>query len=67
MDIDPIEFGKLQAEVGALNREVGELKADVRELLELANKGRGGLWMFNSGLVLAGGVAAWVFEHVLKR
>jgi hypothetical protein len=67
MDIDPVEFGELRAQVATLERQVSELRADVRSLVDLANKGRGGLWMFNSGLVLAGGIAAWLFEHFFKR
>ena len=44
-DIDPREFGRLEAEVKALQDEVSGLRDDVKELLELANKSKGGFWI----------------------
>lgn len=45
MDIDPIKFGVTWQKVEAMEHEVAELRADVKQLLELANKGRGGFWV----------------------
>lgn len=56
-DIDPREFGRLEAEVSALQDEVAGLRADVRELLELANKSKGGFWM---GMAIASGIGGVV-------
>lgn len=44
MDIDPIKFGVTWQKVEAMENEVAELRKDVKQLLELANKGRGGFW-----------------------
>lgn len=66
-DIDPVEFGRVQADVHMLKTEMGEIKRDVKALLELANRGRGGLWMFNGGLVFAGGLLAWIVDHFVLR
>jgi len=44
MDIDPVKFGVTWQKVEAMEVEVAELRKDVKELLELANKGRGGFW-----------------------
>ena len=44
MDIDPIKFGVTWQKVEAMEYEVAELRKDVKQLLELANKGRGGFW-----------------------
>jgi hypothetical protein len=44
MDIDPVKFGVTWQKVEAMEHEVAELRADVKQLLELANKGRGGFW-----------------------
>ena len=44
MDIDPIKFGVTWQKVEAMEQEVAELRKDVKQLLELANKGRGGFW-----------------------
>lgn len=62
--IDPREFGKLEAEVRELQRQVSDLSSDVKELLELANKSRGGMW---AGMAIAsalGGAASWIFSHM---
>jgi len=56
-DIDPREFGRLEAEVKALQDEVSGLRDDVKELLELANKSKGGFWI---GMAIASGVGGIV-------
>jgi len=43
-EIDPREFGKLEAQVEALQMEVHALREDVKKLLEMANKSKGGFW-----------------------
>lgn len=73
-DIDPIQFGELRAKVEAQGREIGELKdtiagmaSDVKDLLALANKGKGGLW-FGMGLVsIASAAVGWVLEHTVNK
>ena len=62
-DIDPREFGRLEAEVHSLRAQVTSLQQDVRTLLEMANKSKGGLW---AGMTLAsmlGGLISWVATH----
>ena len=44
MEIDPVKFGVTWQKVEAMEHEVAELRKDVKQLLELANKGRGGFW-----------------------
>jgi hypothetical protein len=44
VEIDPIKFGVTWQKVEAMENEVAELRKDVKQLLELANKGRGGFW-----------------------
>jgi len=56
-DIDPREFGRLEAEVKALQDEVSGLRDDVKELLELANKSKGGFWI---GMAIVSGVGGIV-------
>lgn len=45
MDLDPIKVGVMWQKVEAMEKEVNELRTDVKELLALANKGRGGFWV----------------------
>ncbi|MBP6708017.1 MAG: hypothetical protein KA223_02555 [Candidatus Accumulibacter sp.] len=63
------EFGRLEAKVEAQGREIGDLKATVTamagkidELLALANKGRGGLWMGMTLVSMASAAIGWVLH-----
>ena len=43
-EIDPVRYGQLWEKVDHLTEKVDKLEAGMEELLELANKGRGGFW-----------------------
>jgi hypothetical protein len=62
-DIDPITFGRMQAEVHLLRSEVATLQSDVKELLALANKGKGGFWMGMTIASMLGGLVSWIATH----
>ena len=66
-DIDPREFGRLEAEVHSLRSQVSSLQSDVRELLELANRSKGGLWVGMSISATLGGAVSWVVTNPLQR
>jgi len=66
-DIDPREFGKLEAEVQSLRTQVSALQSDVRELLELANRSKGGLWLGMSIAAALGSVVSWAATHIMQR
>lgn len=66
-DIDPREFGRLEAEVHSLRSQVSSLQSDVRELLELANRSKGGLWVGMSISATLGGAVSWVVTNLLQR
>lgn len=55
--IDPVQYGKLLSTVENLEKKVESMDADLKELLALANKGRGGFWM---GMVIASGIGGLV-------
>ena len=65
-DIDARDFGKLEAQVAALQTEVHQLANDVKELLELANKAKGGFWMGMTIASMAGGVITFVAGKLLR-
>ena len=65
-DIDPREFGKLEAQVEALQKEVHALRDDVKQLLEMANKSKGGLWVGMSIASAIGGVVTFVADRMIK-
>lgn len=63
-EIDPVKFGLLIGQVKTLEDQVSDLQKDVKELLELANKGKGGLWF---GMTVASGLGAivsWFANHI---
>jgi len=66
-DIDPREFGKLEAEVQSLRSQVSALQSDVRELLELANRSKGGFWIGMSIAAALGSIVSWVATHIMQR
>jgi len=66
-DIDPREFGKLEAQVEALQTEVHNLAKDVKCLLELANRSKGGFWMGMTIASAVGGFATFILDKVLMR
>lgn len=62
-EIDPREFGRLEAEVHSLRAQVTSLQQDVRTLLEMANKSKGGLWAGMTIASMLGGLISWVATH----
>ena len=66
-DIDPREFGKLEAQVEALQKEVHALRDDVKQLLEMANKSKGGFWMGMSIASALGGVITFVADRLFIK
>jgi hypothetical protein len=55
--VDLYKYGKLVATVESLEKKVDKLEQGMEELLELANKSKGGFWM---GMVIASGIGALV-------
>lgn len=49
------------------NAEIESMRNDIRELLEMANRGKGGLMMLMSIGSIAGAVVGWVIEHLVTR
>jgi len=65
-EIDPFSYGQLTAKVESLEKKVDKLEEGVSQLLELANKSKGGFWV---GMVIAsflGGVITFIIDKVFK-
>lgn len=65
-DIDPRDFGRLEAEVQSLQVQVTTLNGKVDDLLELANRSKGGFWMGMTIASMVGGVITWIAERAIK-
>ena len=58
-EIDPVQYGKLIAQVDNLTNKVDSMDSDIKELLALANKSRGGFWMGMAITSALSGFVAW--------
>jgi hypothetical protein len=65
-DIDPREFGKLEAQVEALQLEVHGLRQDIKLLLEMANKSKGGMFVGMAIASFIGGIITFVADRLWK-
>ena len=63
-EIDPVKYGVLSERVKNMDDKIDKMERQVEQLLELANKSKGGFWM---GMTIAsgvGGIASWFISHV---
>ena len=63
VNIDPVEYGKLIAQVDNLTCKVESMESYIKELLALANKSKGGFWMGMTIASLAGGFLTWLLTY----
>jgi hypothetical protein len=63
VNIDPVEYGKLIAQVENLTCKVESMEIDIKELLALANKSKGGFWMGMTIASIAGGLLTWLLTY----
>jgi len=65
-EIDPREFGKLEAQVEALQSEVHAMREDIKALLEMANKSKGGMFVGMAIASILGGVVSFIATKVIR-
>jgi hypothetical protein len=65
-EVDARDFGKLEAQVESLQKEVHTLSIDVKQLLELANKSKGGFWMGMTIASAVGGFITFVADRLFR-
>jgi uncharacterized protein (UPF0548 family) len=67
-DIDPRDFGALEAKVEQMEKALADQSKKIDQLLELANHGKGALWtmMAVSGVVgaLVAKVPGWIVDRL---
>jgi len=66
-DINPVSYGKLIGKVESLEHKVESLEKDIKELLELANKGRGGMWAGMMIVSALGGFVGYITHNFLGK
>lgn len=69
-DIDPVEFGRLQAQVAQLTALVGELRTDVKAMRDQMTEAKGGwrtLVFLGGAAASLGGVLSWALAHLTGK
>jgi len=56
-EIDPVKIGVMWSKVESMEKEVAEMRQDIKELLAMANKGRGGFWV---GMMVVSGISSFI-------
>lgn len=65
-EVDMFKYGQLVAQVEALDKKVDKLEKNIEQLLELANKGRGGFWMGMTFISFTSSVIGYL-THLFTR
>jgi hypothetical protein len=61
--VDLYKYGKLVAQVEAMEKKIDKLESGMEELLELANKSKGGFWMGMTVASIVGGIITFLTAH----
>ena len=63
-EIDPVKYGVLWERVTQMDKKIDKMEGQIAELLELANKGKGGFWMGMTIASSVGAVVSWFAAHM---
>ena len=66
-NFDMFKFGGLVNQVENLQHKVDAMDRDIKELLELANKSRGGFWMGMTIASLIGGFITYITTFLFHK
>lgn len=63
-EINPVEYGVLWERVQNMDRKIDRMEDQIEQLLELANKSKGGFWMGMTIASMVGGFITWMVSHL---
>jgi hypothetical protein len=63
-EIDLVKYGVLWERVQQMDKKIDRMEGQIEQLLELANKGKGGFWMGMTIASSVGAAVAWVAGHM---
>ena len=63
-EIDLVKYGVLWERVQQMDKKIDKMESQIEQLLELANKSKGGFWMGMTIASAVGGIAGWVISHM---
>jgi hypothetical protein len=64
---DMFKFGALVNQVEHLQHKVDSMDKDIKELLELANKSKGGFWMGMTVASIVGGFITYITSFLFHK
>lgn len=62
-EIDLVKYGVLWERVQQMDKKIDKMEGQIEQLLELANKSKGGLWMGMTIASSVGGLVGWFSSH----
>lgn len=62
-EIDLVKYGVLWERVQQMDKKIDKMERQIEQLLELANKGKGGFWMGMTIASMVGGAITWAAGH----
>lgn len=65
-NIDPILFGRVLARLDDQDRQIHELRQDVKELVKMAEQGKGSLLMLCTVGGVVSSILTWLVSHFWK-
>jgi hypothetical protein len=63
-EIDPVKYGVLWERVQQMDKKIDKMETQIAELLELANKSKGGLWAGMAVVSAFSAFVSWVVAHM---
>jgi DNA-binding protein YbaB len=62
-EIDPVKYGVLWERVQQMDKKIDKMEQQIEQLLELANKSKGGFWVGVTIASTLGAIGGWVASH----
>ena len=62
-DFDPVKYGVLWQKVQDMDKKVDKMERQLDQLLELANRSKGGLWFGMTIASAVSGIIGFVISH----
>ena len=62
-DFDPVKYGVLWQKVQDMDKKVDKMEHQLEQLLELANRSKGGLWFGMTIASAVSGIIGFVISH----
>ncbi len=66
VEIDPVKYGVLWERVQTMDKKIDKMERQIEQLLELANKGKGGLWFGMAMASALSGLIGFVIAYIKR-